>query len=172
MLGTAGRRVASILIAVLIALTSVTVSVEAVREAVKSFFAKMEVFDTHTEISFPTTGENPSDTVTAVAQEPAHIPAGYAEKERQEDIGRLSIQYINDNGGRIRFLRNKNAGATIHIDTEGITYTEITINGREGITYTKNGTTSVFLWDDGYVYTFSSAALGEDELIKMAESLQ
>lgn len=168
--GTAGRRVASILIAALIALTSVTVSVEAVREKAKQFIAK--VFDTHTEISFPNDTSDKPERAPFRKYAPTYIPPGYAVNRASETHLAHNISYSNAEGDTIRFSQVLKSGATIKIDTEGTTYTEITVNGREGITYTNKGTAIVLLWDDHYTYFFSSAYVDAEELIKIAKSLK
>ena len=161
---------ASILIAALIALTSVTVGVEAVREKAKQFIA--QVFDTHTEISFPNDTSDKPEREPFRKYTPTYIPPGYAVTRASETNLAHDISYSNAEGDTIRFSQLPKSGATITIDTEGTTYSEITVNGREGITYTNKGTATVLLWDDHYVYFFSSSYVDAEELIRIAKSLE
>ena len=56
------------------------------------------------------------------------------------------------------------------VDTEGITTEEITINGMNGIIYSKRGLTTIIVNDNSYVHMISGYE-SREEIIKIAESL-
>ncbi len=169
--GTTGRQVASILVAVLLALTTATVSVKALRESVLHFFA--EVFDTHTAVTFVDETPDidvPVETVFEM-QTPTYIPEGYA-VERETDIASAySIVFADAEGNKIRYKQRHKESGDMQIDTEGIVYEEITIHNYIGITYRNKGFTYIIFSDERYTYTLSGV-VSLEELTKMAESFR
>lgn len=168
--GTVGRRVASILIAVVLALTTATVSVKALREPALRFFT--EVFDKFTRITFvddTPDSEQPAED-TFEPRTPSYIPAGYVvEQETDMEIAHHII-YADANGNKIRYAQRRKAGAVMQIDTEGTTYEEITINDCVGIAYSNKGFNYIIFSDERYIYTLSGV-VSTEKLKKVAESI-
>lgn len=101
--GTAGRRVASITVAVLVAATVTTVSVEALREPVAQFFT--QVFERFTQVFFvDDTPDTPE--VEMAKRAPTYVPEGYT-VEQEMDLGTYyKITYVNENGENYALLND------------------------------------------------------------------
>lgn len=164
--GTAGRRVASILITLLVAATVTTASVEALREPVVQFFT--EVFEKFTQILFvDDTPKTPQAELEKRA--PAYIPEGYTVETEVDLVTMYRVVYSNDKNERINYTQYFKRNIEMIADTESIDYTRIQIGDYQGITYNKAVLTITFS-DSKYTYTLSGDS-DINELIKMAESL-
>lgn len=165
--GTAGRRVASILITLLVAATVTTASVEALREPVVQFFT--EVFEKFTQILFvDDTPKTPQAELEKRA--PAYIPEGYTVETEMDLITMYQIVYSNDTNKRINYTQHSKQNMEVQADTEGVQYTDIMIGNRQGVTYSNKEFVYIIISDDKYSYIVSGNIL-INELIKMAESL-
>lgn len=161
--GTVGRRVASFLIALLIATTTVTFSVKALREPVLNFFAK--IFDTHTLVwGVP-------NEISFVPRRPTYVPAGYAVEEKTVGDRYCDITYAHANGRDILYYGQSRKGSHHQLDTEDGSYTNVTVNGWEGILVSNKGMTTLLFADDAYTYWLSGTCTAE-ELLKIAESIR
>lgn len=166
--GTAGRRVASITVAVLVAATVTTVSVEALREPVAQFFT--QVFERFTQVFFvDDTPDTPE--VEMAKRAPTYVPEGYT-VEQELDFGTYyKITYVNENGEKLRFAQRWKRTGEVIADTEDVQYTEIIIDDYRGVTYSNKEITTIVFSDEEYTYTLSGP-LGTDELVKIAESIK
>ena len=102
--GTVARRVATIIIALLVGMTVTTFSVEALRQPVVRFFT--EVFETFTRVIFV---DDTSDPVRVEMEKrtPTYIPEGYV-VESEIDAGALyRITYVNTETGARIFYRQQ-----------------------------------------------------------------
>ncbi len=166
MINTVGKRVAIIILSVLIALTATTFSVKALREAVIDFIT--ETFKTHTKISVNVDETPQQKNVKKVC--PHYIPQGY-EIESELDFGTMyRIIFNNDQNNPIEYNQKFNYGTSYNANTENIEYERIQINSLDGISYTKDECRTVIFADEVYYYTIQGNASIE-ELIKMAESI-
>ncbi len=165
--GTAGRRIASIAVAVLVAATVTTVSVEALREPVFQFFA--EVYEKFTQIFFVDDTPNVSE-IQFKKKTPAYIPEGYVVESEMDLETMYRITFSNDNREKIRYTQQDRASIEAIIDTEDVTYENIIIGDRPGITYKNNGFVYIVFTDEEYAYSFSGNSL--DTLIEMAQSIK
>ena len=166
--GTVGRRVASIVVALLVSATILTASVEALRTPTMRFFAR--VYETFTQIFVAKDTTASSVLPPFVPCAPTYVPEGYEVCSVQTLERHQRIRYVNESGRRISFTQSRSSNLSIHIDTEGVDHTEIRIGNYEGITYSNKGTNMVVFTDNTYLYTLSST-IDRAELIKMAESL-
>lgn len=166
--GTVGRRVASIVVALLVSATILTASVEALRTPTMRFFAR--VYETFTQIFVVEDTTDSSVLPPFVPCAPTYVPEGYEVSSVQTVERHQRIRYVNESGRRISFTQSRSSNLSIHIDTEGVDYTEIRIGDYEGIIYSNKGTNAVVFTDNTYLYTLSST-IDRAELIKMAESL-
>ena len=166
--GTVGRRVASIVVALLVSATILTASVEALRTPTMRFFAR--VYETFTQIFVVKDTTNSSVLPPFVPCAPTYVPEGYEVSSVQTVERHQRIRYVNESGRRISFTQSRSSNISITIDTEGVDYTEIRIGDYEGITYSNKGTNAVVFTDNTYLYILSST-IDRAELIKMAESL-
>lgn len=166
--GTVGRRIASIAVAVLVATTVTTVSVEALREPVFQFFA--EVYEKFTQVLFE--DDSPSPPVTELEKRmPMYIPNGYVmESETHLGFWYKSI-YVNKSGNTLRYSQRFKESVEVQADTEDIQYTNVLIGDYQGVMYNNKGFNYVIFSDGKYTYTISSDTI-VSELIKIAESIQ
>ena len=166
--GTAARRAATIVLAALVSLSVVTVSVEAWREPVWDFFARM--YERFTQVAFADDAQDVSH-VEMEKRAPAYLPEGYAVDSERELATIYRIEYRNDAGQSIVYTQCRKDGTNLIADTETVQYTNVTVKGYEGIYYNNKGESVIVFADETYTYTLS-AQLEVDELIKIAESLK
>ena len=166
--GTVARRVATIIIALLVGMTVTTFSVEALRQPVVRFFT--EVFETFTRVIFVDDTSDPLQ-VEMEKKAPTYIPDGYV-VEREVDAGALyRITYVNTETGEKVFYRQQVAdGNASVIDTENIDYRYVTIGSQIGIVYQNKDTNIVVFADEKYSYSFLGI-IAQNELLKIAESV-
>jgi len=166
--GTVARRVATIVLALLVGMTVTTFSVEALRQPVVRFFT--EVFETFTRVIFV---DDTSDPVQVEMEKkaPSYIPEGYV-VESEVDAGALyKVTYVNSEAGdRIYYRQQWNDGHAVFADTENIDYQEISVAHLVGIIYQNKETTTIACANEQYSYSvFGTVA--QDELLKIAESI-
>ena len=169
MFGTWGRRVASILIALLVATTTVTVSVKALREKVIEFFT--EVFDTHTVVTFVDDKQDVPVEIAFEPHKPSYIPNGYVVETEEYLNTSYRVTYITGNGNRIVYRQRWKDHKTIIADTEGVQISDISFGSYRGVMYSNKGVTTIAFADEEYVYTISGS-LDIEELVNMGKSIQ
>lgn len=168
LINTVGKRVAIIILAIMISLTATTFSVKAIRETVIEFIT--ETFEKFTKISVENEELNPPQ-VEFVKTAPQYIPGGYT-VESEIDIGGLyQINYNNNENNPIVYGQELYYGSINHINTEDVEYEKIFINSYEGVFYNKNSVNTLVFADDTYMYTIYGQ-ISKDELIKIAESIK
>lgn len=169
MFGTWGRRVATIVVALLVAATITTASVEALRERVMEFFARM--FETHTVVTFVDDTPDVPDEVAFEPRKPSYIPAGYTMEKEMSSPTKCIASFVNEEGDRIHYKQHWRESGELRANTEGIQCERIVINGYAGVVYNNKGVVTILFSDDRYTYA-CSASDALEELIKIAESIQ
>lgn len=166
MFGTVGRRVASIVVALLVGAIITTFSVKALREPVVRFFT--EVFERFTSVLF--TNDEPS--LNFKATEPIYIPEGYVvEQQFSDDTMLHRIRYHNAHTNNyIDYTQTWNSEGSLGMNTEGIEYHTVNINGLEGISFSQNDATSVIFVHNNYTFTIVGIH-SEEELVRIATSI-
>lgn len=167
--GTAGRRVASVLVMLLVSMTIATVSVKALREPVVRFIT--EVFETFTSILFVNDEPTPAD-VQLEAVMPAYIPEGYVVEWQGSDGKTMHrIAYYNaDTETRLLYTQRRDKDGVLTANTEEIVYHAVSVNGVEGIAYSQKDSTAVMFVRGGYAFTVKGT-LAEEELLHIAASI-
>ena len=166
LINTVGKRVAIIVLALIISLTATTFSVKALREAVIEFIT--ETYEKFTKVSIHTTGSNEDNVIKTV---PQYIPQGY-EIEFEIDDGHLySITYTDKENNHIIYDQQIQSGTTYHANTEDIEFETIHINSLEGISYVKNEYNTVVFADENHFYTITGK-VSMEEIVKIAESIE
>ena len=166
--GTVARRVATIVLALLVGMTVTTFSVEALRQPVVRFFT--EVFETFTRVIFVDDTSDPAQ-VEMEKKAPTYIPDGY-EVESEIDAGALyRITYVNAETEEKIFYRQQVAEGNITvIDTEKYICEPIDVGHCAGITYKSADRIYILFTMD--TCTFSVAGnTSQNELLKIAESI-
>lgn len=166
--GTVARRVATIIIALLVGMTVTTFSVEALRQPVVRFFT--EVFETFTRVIFVDDASDPVQ-VEMEKKAPTYIPDGYV-VESEVDAGVIyRITYVNtETGDRIFYRQQWIEGNSSIIDTENSAYQIIAVNGIDGFTYKRGNEEHIIFANDDYAF-FVSGTIVQEELLKLAESI-
>jgi hypothetical protein len=100
---------------------------------------------------------------------PAYIPEGYTLTE-EEDMRLMHFFVYTNEKEQVIYVEQFTLGVSMAVDTEGITTEEITINGMNGIIYSKRGLTTIIVNDNSYVHMISGYE-SREEIIKIAESL-
>lgn len=167
LINTVGKRVAIIILAIMISLTATTFGVKAIRESVIKFIT--ETFEKFTAVSVE--NEEADAQYDIVKTAPQYIPEGYTLESEMETGGVYRIIYSNLENIAIDYIQKINFGTINNVNTEEVEYTKIKINSFEGIKYIKNGINTVVFADETYMYTVYGQ-VPFDELIKMAESIK
>lgn len=167
LINTVGKRVAVIILAIMISLTATTFGVKAIRESIIKFIT--ETFEKFTAVSVE--NEEADAQYDIVKTAPQYIPESY-DIETEMDLGVLyQITYNNQDGNSIDYIQKINFGTIYNVDREDIEYERINIKSFDGIKYVKNGINTVVFADGTYMYTVYGK-ISFDELIKMAESIK
>ncbi len=166
---TAGKRVASVILAVVVAVSAGALSVKAVRESLVKL--AMEFFDTFAILRIDYEGVDVPKSIDPV--EPSYIPAGFSRRHFSGDDSEYWVEYCDPSGDPQRELSYRqevidDSGRGIH--TEEMEYRAVFINGYEGLIAKRNGRTSVLFVTEKYVFTVSGT-VSEAEVIKVAESI-
>lgn len=165
LINTVGKRVAVVVLTIILAITSTTLGVRALRKAVINFIT--ETFEKFTTVSTDSTDVDPE---IMVKLSPQYIPEGYLQESVIDDSCLYSITYNNKTNNPIVYTQRIQSGTTLNADTEGIEFEKIRINAFEGIAYNKNGFNTVIFADSDYFYSVMGN-VSLQELIQMAESI-
>ena len=166
---TVAKRVASVVLMVILGLAMTTFSVKAWRDSLITFV--VEFFETFAVVR--TEYEDASVPATITPVEPTYIPEGFLEKSRVEDDVALSIEYYDYSGkqrGEFSYYQTVMDETGININIEEVEYHFVTIQGYEGIIRFRYGKTSLLFATEKYLFSVSGM-LDEAEIIKIAESI-
>ena len=166
MINTVGKRVAIIVLALIISLSATAFSVKAIREAVIEFF--IETFTTHSEVSVE--GDEVPVYTEFKRVEPQYLPEGFTLSRDLSDEYSCFIEYVNPEEKMINYSQRINDGASTSIDTEDIEFETVYINGLEGIIYKNKGLNKIVFGDEKYFYDIEGQ-ISMEELQKIAESI-
>lgn len=166
-INTVGKRVAIIVLAIIISLTATTFSVKALREAVIQFF--IETFTTHSDVSVE--GDEIPFEMDFKKVQPRYLPEGFTLSRDLSNEILCFIEYANTENVIINYSQYRNDGTAFSVDTEGVDFETIYINGLEGIMYENKGVNKIVFADEEYFYDIKGS-ISMDELVKMAESIK
>jgi len=152
---------------ILIVLTA-SMSVEAVRMPVIRLTEK--IYTEFSEILFENEDNIEVPQKIEEVYVPSYIPEGYTLTEEIDEMRSMHFFFYTNGEGQELSVEQLTFNVSMAVDTEGITTEEITINGMDGIIYTKRGLTSIIVNDNRYVH-FVSGYESRKELIKVVESL-
>lgn len=167
---TQAKRVAIIILAILVTSTTLVMSVEALRE--KFFDWLFSVFPTHTRIEFNNVIQ-PSG-VEDIGQlnqyAPTYMPEGFILVDTYESDQNYKCYYANSDEEYIVFevsvIKNQNH---INVNTENFKLTEIFINNCTGY-YVDKGSGHLLLWSNDLYFFNIICDTTKDDAIKIAES--
>ena len=163
---TAAKRVACIIAALIIAMVSTVLSVDALRNGVKNFF--VEAYEKFSTVFFDKDSSSP-DTLE-VYYSPSYIPDGYEQCRIKREAWLYSLEYSNEQD-KIIFQQHRIRSDGETIDTEDAVTEEI---GNGIYVFKPQVKIKTFMWSDGN-YQFLIRAyddISKEELLKMADSLK
>lgn len=169
---TVGKRVAAIILVLLLSLTTITFSVKALREPVIRFI--VETYEKFSSIVF-VNDKSEEDTIIDFTFEkvnPAYIPSGYVKDSEMDAVSIYQARYFNsDRTSTFLYMQAINDEGIIQANTEGIIYENIRINNIDGVIYSNKGNNTVIFNTDEYVFTIIGT-ISKEELVKIAESIK
>ncbi len=166
LINTVGKRVACVIIAIILAITTATFSVKALREAVINFL--LETFEKFSTVSFNEESNDFIDTYYA----PTYIPQGYELKQAEKLATYHRLQYVSKNS-YIYFSQNTRDNYLVYLDTEDFGKEILTVSGLGAYIFEKENKTVLFWSDNKYGYTITATErLSKEEMIKIAESVK
>ena len=147
-------------------MTTVVMSVDALRMPVLNFF--VEYFDTFASIS---TEDNPEaiNTDPLIVLE-GLIPMDYIQTLHSVDTYFVCTMYENADGETIS-MDICSSGSSMNIDTENAEYTEIFLGDYKALLIEKHGYQIVWTDDVGITYVFYASNLSKKEVIEICASL-
>ena len=169
MIKTPVRRIVIVMITAAIVLSTMVISVTAIREAFINFIT--EIFDTHTEVQIIQDDTAPDffEDIYAITD----IPDGFEivfQNDNIEETPLLITEYQNGQEYVI-FCQNIKSKYDVNVNTEGYEMIQIYINGNEGFMIDM-GDDIYITWDNGKYILEISGNIGKDELIGIANSVQ
>lgn len=167
MINTVGKRIACIVLVIVISLTT-TLSVEALRKPFVKFIT--ETYEKFTSIIFDEE-ENIQENFEFEKIKPAYIPEGFTLEAERLNIISYELFYKNADGRYFTYYQEPNIKTTVGANTENTTYEIIQFNNFEGIIYENKNENTLIVSDGEYVFTIYGT-IPQDEAIKIAESIK
>lgn len=170
LINTVGKRVACIVIAALITLSSITFGVKAIREAVIEFI--VETFEKFSIVGFDEEDTQDNNNFIETYYAPTYIPDGYELKIDEKLLTYQSIRYESKNN-YILFRQNLLHTKATYLDTEDASYEEVSVLGKKAF-YTVKEKIALLYWNDSKYSLLiqTESDLEKEELIKIAESIK
>lgn len=170
LVNTAGKRVASVILAVLLGLMVTTFSVKALREPFIRFITEM--FEKFTSIVFVQNEEPDDEPFVFEKMEPQYVPEGYVVDSVVETEAVYNVKYTHSTMTLIDYKQRRSVNVEMNIDTESTAYQPITIAGLEGVKYKNKDTITLTFCNKHYMFALvAPITLDENELLRMAESI-
>ncbi|MBR3918359.1 MAG: DUF4367 domain-containing protein [Clostridia bacterium] len=169
---TVGKRVAAIILVLLLSLTTITFSVKALREPVIRFI--VETYEKFSSVVFinDKTEENTSVDFVLEKVVPAYIPDEFTEESTFEDESGFQTVYISNDGSKsIMIMQIVNDEAIAKANTENVTYQNIMIAEHPAIYYSNKGTNTIIISGEQYIFTVEGT-IEKEELVKIVESIK
>lgn len=167
LINTVGKRIACMIIALFVVMTTTVMSVEALRVPVIRFI--IETFEKFTSIDFGSDSETIVPETIETKYEPEYIPAGYNFVNENSSDMLVKIIYQNEAEDQIIFKQTTLSNVSMNIDTEGTVTENIVINNYTAIYYSNKGINSIIWSDENYSYNVHGK-IDKKELLKMADS--
>ncbi|MBR6794159.1 MAG: DUF4367 domain-containing protein [Clostridia bacterium] len=167
-INTAAKRAACILIALFLAATVTTVSVEALREGFVRFV--IETFEKGSTIWFSKEDSGSLTYPPIVPKLPTYLPDGYHLAADMSDSISVNMIFEREGIESINFVQQPR-GSKMTVNSEGAVINRIVIKDTyEGIIFENLGGTYLVFNDGEYMYTLIGT-VSEKEIIKIAESI-
>ena len=165
---TVGKRVAAIILAVLIGLTTITFSVKALREPIINYI--VQTYEKFSHILYASDKYETLD-IEFETKTPQYIPEGFVAEDVPLTPPLIQIVYYDTNKvNYIIYSQIFNDASSVHINTENTTYEEIEINCISAVFYSNKGTNTIVIAGDKYLFSVNGT-VSKEELIKIVESI-
>lgn len=160
------KRVAVILVTLLVAAGTLCMGVEGIRAQIVEFL--VETFEKYSQV---TPKEEEGKREIEEVYEIKEMPEGY-EKTKSETIGTMERQEYRRGEARLGLRQYPGAGMEIIADTEGAeTAEEIEVGEHKG-KYCETEKQNVLIWtQEGYIFKLTATELGREELVRIAEGI-
>lgn len=169
---TVGKRVAAIILVILLSFATITFSVRALREPVIRFI--VETYEKFSSIII-VNDKNEDDIVIDYSFEKItsmYIPEGYILDFEFDEAPIYQVRYVNNDKTKMFVcMQAITDEGIVQANTEGITYENININNDSGVFYSNKGNNTVIFNLDKYVFTLTGT-ISREELVKIAESIK
>lgn len=177
------RRAFVTLVLLMILLMGVAITAKELR---LKFFQNLQIQGLEDHVQFDSKARNEEvscldadaggEEVQALAEEmiarPRYVPEGYEscieEKQILQNFFRQS--YLDDLGNSIRYIQTCNPD-NIGISTDGQEMTDVMVNDREGV-FISDDSYNNLIWSDGTCYYLLTGVVSQEELLRMAESVE
>ena len=167
-INTVGKRVACIVVIVLLASSVTVLSVDALRNAVADFFVNIyEKFSTVQSVNEDKTAPTTIEDIYAITYDLSDYDVIYEEKDNYS----YNITYIKDDVV-IDFLQYTKDMYDQNVNTEDAEISTISITSKEAIIFLDNQSYHHLIWDNGDYILNIRSNIDEDALICIAESVQ
>lgn len=167
-INTVGKRVACIIVIVLLASSVTVLSVDALRNAVADFFVNIyEKFSTVQSVNEDKTAPTTIEDIYAITYDLGDYDVIYEEKDNYS----YNITYIKDDVV-IDFLQYTKDMYDQNVNTEDAEISTISITSKEAIIFLDNQSYHHLIWDNGDYILNIRSNIDEDALICIAESVQ
>ena len=105
---------------------------------------------------------------------PSYVPEGFEISESMGDLLFDCVEYSNSDGKFLKIVQDEyGSGSRISIDSEGVVFEEISVNGVYGLYCEKNNEKIIrLILEDSDTYLYISGNIEREELFKVAESLE
>ncbi len=143
-----------------------------VRQAVEMIFTKNDYFttikyDVQSDVQIPEYIEH--------KYVPEWVPEDFSVEKmyfyEDEQVKVCAINYVNDEGGSIYFDQSTLDGANRKHD-EGAVVTQVEVAGCTAYLYTNLKSNGLFWTDEEYAFSINYSGVSDEDIIKMAESLE
>ena len=167
-INTVGKRVACIIVIVLLASSVTVLSVDALRNAVADFFVNIyEKFSTVQSVNEDKTAPTTIEDIYAITYDLSDYDVIYEEKDNYS----YNITYIKDDVV-IDFLQYTKDMYDQNVNTEDAEISTISITSKEAIIFLDNQNYYHLIWDNGDYILNIGSNIDKNALICIAESVQ
>lgn len=166
---TTGKRVATIILATLAALTISTFTLYQTNAfGLKTWFDSW-VSELREKYSIADQVVPQKETIETVYVL-SNLPEGWALSTRDMAGDKAATMIYNNSDGMVRL--HQYAGGTLVYDTEGAAIEEVKVGKTKGQYYENKGTNTLTWEYDGYLFTVVSDVLGKDQIIDLAKNIK
>jgi len=164
LVNTAGKRAAVFILAIIVTLSTITLSVEALRMPLIEIITS--IYERFTGVSYEYDAKlrNYPKKIEDVFL-PKQVPKGYElVKSEYHDV---AINTVFSNGTHdLHFEQYIIVSTKITVDTEGVEVEALTINGNEALFFHNKGINTL-MWTDGYYGYIAHGNLDKSEIVKL-----